>query len=268
MGMGSLTAARLRGARRTSLGLASPRGEIRLPDGASPMELSLSTQAATLRASSRPARPGFPLSGRRGLAVRVLRGVTVFGLCAYAAHSLTGVGGHGLDGFFENWVFNGLLFAGAALCLLRVAFFRLERGAWTALSVGLGCWALGDVLFTLDPSQVTAGVFPSTSDFLWLVVLSRCLPDAGPVGTRAGAPLLPQPVARRRRGRSGRCGAGSAIRAAQHHRQHRGVAEQRRRRPHLSARRSAPDQLCRRAFWPSPAGVRVESLAPWPSAWR
>ena len=132
------------------------------------MELSLSTQAATLRASSRPARPGFPLSGRRGLAVRVLRGVTVFGLCAYAAHSLTGVGGHGLDGFFENWVFNGLLFAGAALCLLRVAFFRAERGAWTALSVGLGCWALGDVLFTLDPSQVTAGVFPSTSDFLWL----------------------------------------------------------------------------------------------------
>jgi two-component system cell cycle response regulator len=115
------------------------------------------------------ARPARLVSEPRDLTVRVLRGVAVFGLCAYAAHSLVGVGGHGLDGFFEDWVFNGLLFASSALCLLRAVWSTVERGAWTALGAGLACWALGEVVFTLDPSQVTAGGFPAMSDFLWLV---------------------------------------------------------------------------------------------------
>jgi diguanylate cyclase (GGDEF)-like protein len=100
--------------------------------------------------------------------VRVLRGVAVFGLGAYAAHSLVGLGGRGLDGFFEDWLFNGLLFASSALCLLRAAWSKPERGAWTALGAGLACWALGEVVFTLDPSQITGAPFPGTSDFLWL----------------------------------------------------------------------------------------------------
>jgi two-component system, cell cycle response regulator len=109
------------------------------------------------------------VSESRQRAAWILLGVAVFGLCAYAAHSLAGLGGRGLNDFFEDWVFNGLFFAASALCLLRAAWSRLERGAWTALGVGLGCWGLGEVVFTLDPSQVTAGGFPATSDFLWLV---------------------------------------------------------------------------------------------------
>ncbi len=35
--------------------------------------------------------------------------------------------------------------------------------------MGLTCWALGEVVYTLDPAQVTNAPFPSTSDFLWLV---------------------------------------------------------------------------------------------------
>jgi two-component system cell cycle response regulator len=99
----------------------------------------------------------------------IVLAVAVIGLCAYAAHSLAGLGGGGLNGFFEDWVFNGLFFVASALCLLRAAWSRIDRGAWTALGVGLGCWGLGEVVFTLDPSQVTAGGFPATSDFLWLV---------------------------------------------------------------------------------------------------
>jgi two-component system, cell cycle response regulator len=125
--------------------------------------------ASGLLVSSRGARSGRLVSKPRDLVARVLRGVALLGLCAYAAHSLAGVGGRGLDGFFEDWVFNGLLFAGAALCLLRAVWSTLERGAWTALGVGLGCWALGEVIFTLDPGQITAAPFPGTSDFLWLV---------------------------------------------------------------------------------------------------
>jgi two-component system, cell cycle response regulator len=126
-------------------------------------------EASRLVVRSAGVRPGCLPSESRPLAVRVLRAVAVFGLCAYAAHSVVGLGGHGLDGFFEDWVFNGLLFASAALCLSRAAWSRSERGAWTALGVGLGCWALGEVVFTLDPGQITSAPFPGTSDFLWLV---------------------------------------------------------------------------------------------------
>jgi two-component system cell cycle response regulator len=118
---------------------------------------------------SRGARPGPLLSKPRESAVRVLRGVALLGLCAYAAHSLAGLGGRALDIFFEDWVFNGLLLASSALCLLRAAWSTVERGAWTALGVGLACWGVGEVVFTLDPSQVTAGGFPAMSDLLWLV---------------------------------------------------------------------------------------------------
>jgi len=104
-----------------------------------------------------------------GLAVRTLRCAAAVGLCAYAAHSLVGLGGNGMNDVFENWVFNGLLFASAALCLLRAAWSPIERGAWTALGVGLACWAVGEVVFTIDPSQVTEGTFPAASDLLWLV---------------------------------------------------------------------------------------------------
>jgi two-component system, cell cycle response regulator len=126
-------------------------------------------EASSFLMRSRRARPEPLVEQSRAVAVKALRGVAVLALCAYAAHSIVGLGGHGLDSLFENWVFNGLLFASAALCLLRAAWSTRERGAWTALGVGLGCWAVGEVVFTLDPSQVTAGTFPGTSDFLWLV---------------------------------------------------------------------------------------------------
>jgi len=110
------------------------------------------------------------LAARRGRnrLVSVLRGVAVLGVCAYAAYSLNGGGGHALEDVFENWIFNGLLFLSAALCLLRAAWLAQERAAWAVLGVGLACWGLGEVVYTLDPAQVTAGTFPGTSDFLWL----------------------------------------------------------------------------------------------------
>ncbi len=101
--------------------------------------------------------------------MRCLRIFCVLALAAYAAHSLTGLPGHGLDGFFEDVLFNALLFASAALCLLRASFARAERGAWGALGVGLGCWAIGEVLFTVSPSSVTDSPFPGSSDFFWLI---------------------------------------------------------------------------------------------------
>ena len=36
------------------------------------------------------------------------------------------------------------------------------------MGAGLFCWALGEVIFTLDPAEITAGSFPGVSDYLWL----------------------------------------------------------------------------------------------------
>src|SRR5271157_4490675 len=101
------------------------------------------------------------LSPSRRRTVRALRALSLIGLAAYAAHSLTGLGGSGLGGFFENYLFNILLFAGAALCLLRAWLSAAERGAWSALGIGLLCWVAGEAIFTIDPSQVTSAPFPS-----------------------------------------------------------------------------------------------------------
>jgi two-component system, cell cycle response regulator len=126
-------------------------------------------QPAVAPVGTAVAAPLRPLAAPKAFAVRALRGGLLLGLCSYAAHSLLGLGGRGMNGVFEDWVFNGLLFAGAALCLLRAAWSTLERGAWGALGAGLFCWALGEVVFTIDPNELGAGSFPTLSDLLWLV---------------------------------------------------------------------------------------------------
>jgi two-component system cell cycle response regulator len=138
------------------------------PHAAQPANAGASEAASTRLDGEVSAAAPSPVSPAARLPARVVRGVAVIGLLAYAAHSLAGLGGRSLDGLFENWVFNGLLCAGAALCVLRAACSRSERAAWSALGTGLGCWAIGEILFTLDPGQVTRGSFPGTSDFLWL----------------------------------------------------------------------------------------------------
>ncbi len=104
----------------------------------------------------------------RSRVVRKVRTAAILGLGAYAAHSWLQFGGRTTSDLFENWVFNGLLFASAGLCLLRAAWCRPERGAWAAMGIGLASWSIGELLYTLDPGQLAQGSFPAPSDYLWL----------------------------------------------------------------------------------------------------
>jgi len=106
-------------------------------------------------------RDGGPLLRGLGLA-------GILGTLAFALHSLAGLGEGSLDPFFEDGVFNALFFIGAALCLARALHTEVDRGAWLTMGVGLTCWASGEVLFAVDPGQVTGGSFPAPSDYLWL----------------------------------------------------------------------------------------------------
>ena len=101
--------------------------------------------------------------------VRVVQAVALLGLLAYAAHSMFGLGSDSPTGLFEGWIYNGVIVAGALLALLRALTTPADRAAWAALGAGLAFWAAGTILYTVDPSNLTDGPFPSASDLMWLV---------------------------------------------------------------------------------------------------
>jgi hypothetical protein len=47
--------------------------------------------------------------------------------------------------------------------VLRAVWCACERGAWIAMGLGLGCWELGEVLFTIDPGLRGGGTHPGRS---------------------------------------------------------------------------------------------------------
>jgi diguanylate cyclase (GGDEF)-like protein len=106
----------------------------------------------------------------RRAAVTGLHTASILGLIAYSARAIIFPNGGGALGHhvFEDAIFNGLLVAGALLCLLRATWVRQERAAWLALGTGLGAWAAGTILFSADPASVTDHDFPTLPDALWI----------------------------------------------------------------------------------------------------
>ncbi len=94
--------------------------------------------------------------------------VVLAGLTLHALHTTTGIGGSGLDGVFNDWVYN-LVGAGAAIaCLLRGALVRAERAAWLAIGVGLCSWCVGDLYWTIRLSKLETVPYPSPADGFYL----------------------------------------------------------------------------------------------------
>jgi two-component system cell cycle response regulator len=103
-------------------------------------------------------------------AIVALRGACVIGLVAYVTRAILWPHSSGAlaQHIFEDAIFNGLLVAGALLCLLRGLWIRQERAAWLTLGTGLGAWAAGTILFSADPGIVTGHSFPTAADILWI----------------------------------------------------------------------------------------------------
>src|SRR5881227_3360711 len=97
----------------------------------------------TAAASSREAHPRPPWP------ILLLQGLAGLALLALAAHAAYGLGGKGADGFFADWVYNGIIVAAAALCLLRAALTPSQQRAWLVLGVGIACWAAGEIYYTV-----------------------------------------------------------------------------------------------------------------------
>jgi two-component system, cell cycle response regulator len=90
-------------------------------------------------------------------------------MAAFGLQAATGLAGDGATGFFQDYVYNALLFAGAGFCLWRAAAFREERAAWLVMGAGIVAWTGADVLWTAVYADDSSPPYPSVADTLWLV---------------------------------------------------------------------------------------------------
>jgi two-component system cell cycle response regulator len=104
--------------------------------------------------------------GRRLL----LFGLALLGVVclAYAVGAATGFWKEHLS--LGNWIYMGLLFGSALLCLTRGAVIRAQRGAWVAIGVGLLFNGLGDLYWLVFLQDLENVPYPSLADALWLSV--------------------------------------------------------------------------------------------------
>jgi diguanylate cyclase (GGDEF)-like protein len=90
-------------------------------------------------------------------------------LAGEAAHALFGLGGPSLDGFFNNGVYTGVEFAAVGLAFLRVVRVPENRLAWALITIGLACWASGDLLWAVWLEDLAHPPYPSIADALYLL---------------------------------------------------------------------------------------------------
>ena len=104
---------------------------------------------------------------------RLRAGIQAFGaltsaaLLAYAANVAFGFAS-GLDDFFENYVYTGLILAAGVICLARGIAVREERAAWLTMGAGLSAWAAGEVTWAVMLASDPSPPYPSVADFLYL----------------------------------------------------------------------------------------------------
>jgi diguanylate cyclase (GGDEF)-like protein len=103
---------------------------------------------------------------RRGLFA--LGALTCVALLAYAANVALGLGSPGLDGFFDDYVYTGLIVAAGVICVTRGVAVREERAAWLVMGAGLMAWAAGEISWTLLVADDPNPPYPSVADVLYL----------------------------------------------------------------------------------------------------
>ncbi|HYZ82545.1 MAG TPA: hypothetical protein VE571_14810 [Solirubrobacteraceae bacterium] len=89
-------------------------------------------------------------------------------MAGYAVHQAVGLGGPSLNGLFDDWINDGLLWCAAIACVLAASRTTRSRAAWILIGLGLVSWATGDTICSV---RVGAGEAPpptSISDVFWL----------------------------------------------------------------------------------------------------
>jgi two-component system cell cycle response regulator len=94
------------------------------------------------------------------------------GLGVFALHTVFGFGGTGREGLFQDGVYNVLMLGSGVVVLARGAFVREERAAWLTMGVGLLCWGIGELYYSLliENTSAEAGGSVSAADVLYLTM--------------------------------------------------------------------------------------------------
>jgi diguanylate cyclase (GGDEF)-like protein len=102
---------------------------------------------------------------------RAWHATAIVGLAAFSVHALAR--GHvGLDDLFDRWIYNALILLGLAACVIRTTRVRAERSAWLVLSVAVGFWAAGEILY--DFAYGGSPPYPSIADVFYLAFYPAC----------------------------------------------------------------------------------------------
>src|ERR671914_1421642 len=109
------------------------------------------------------------VSGTQRTALRACWWVAAVLLAAFALQMGTGLAGEAVTAAFQDYLYNGLLLAGAGFCLWRAAAFREERAAWLVMGVGIATWTAADVVWTVAYADDPNAPYPSIADALWLL---------------------------------------------------------------------------------------------------
>jgi two-component system cell cycle response regulator len=102
---------------------------------------------------------------------RAWQAAALVGIAAFAAHTLLG-SRLGFDDLFNRWLYNALILLALAACMLRTVRVRAERGAWLSLSIGVGFWAVAELLF--DFAYHGSPPYPSIADVFYLAFYPAC----------------------------------------------------------------------------------------------
>src|SRR4051812_7819125 len=87
---------------------------------------------------------------------------------AESLHELFGLGGAGLNRFFNWGVFNFLILGSGGICLLRAAAIGRLRAAWVLVGTSLVSFGIGSVIWSVHYAEVHPEPFPTVSDAFWL----------------------------------------------------------------------------------------------------
>jgi hypothetical protein len=110
---------------------------------------------------------------RRGALLRlpsigVLWFVAAIVVAVYAAQQGLGLGGRGVDGLFDDWINDGLLWCAAVACAGGALRERRSRAAWLLVAIALAVWAVGDTIWSIRFGDAAAAPATSISDLFWL----------------------------------------------------------------------------------------------------
>jgi two-component system cell cycle response regulator len=96
-------------------------------------------------------------------------------MAAYTLQVGTGLAGEAVTTVFQDYLYNGLLLAGAAFCLWRAADIPAERAAWLVIGLGIVSWTGADVVWTAAYAEDPGAPYPSVADLLWLAYYPAAL---------------------------------------------------------------------------------------------